>query len=92
LNIYKFKEDEVLREVAEYLEKTYKSHYVDNNNRQLMEDIVDEGDAIPFCRWNSIKYLRRYGKKNGFNRDDLLKSLHYCIIMLGVTKDNKPHN
>lgn len=87
---YKFNEDQILKEIAEYVDSTYGSHYNGGKDRQLLEDVVDAGDAIPFCRWNGIKYLKRYGKKNGFNRADLLKALHYCIVMLGVTKEEKP--
>jgi hypothetical protein len=35
------------------------------------------------CIDNSLKYLMRYGKKNGSNRDDLLKAVHYIILALG---------
>jgi hypothetical protein len=31
-----------------------------------------------------FKYVQRYGKKNGKNRADLLKVLHYTIIALSV--------
>ena len=32
-----------------------------------------------FCQANAIKYLCRYGKKEGRNRKDLLKYSLYCI-------------
>ena len=31
-----------------------------------------------------MKYAKRYGNKDGKNRKDLLKILHYGIIMLNV--------
>jgi hypothetical protein len=31
-----------------------------------------------------MKYAKRYGNKEGKNRKDLLKILHYAIIMLYV--------
>ena len=31
-----------------------------------------------------LKYAQRYGKKDGRNRKDLLKIIHYAIIMLHV--------
>ena len=30
----------------------------------------------------SIKYLCRYGKKNGHNRKDLLKTIHYIVLLM----------
>ena len=35
-----------------------------------------------FCQANAIKYLARYGKKNGKNRKDLLKAVHYVILLM----------
>jgi hypothetical protein len=31
---------------------------------------------------NILKYAQRYGKKEGRNKDDLLKVIHYAIIQL----------
>ena len=31
-----------------------------------------------------MKYAQRYGKKDGYNRKDLLKVLHYALIELYV--------
>jgi len=33
---------------------------------------------------NILKYAMRYGKKNGKNRDDLYKIIHYAIIAICV--------
>ncbi len=40
-----------------------------------------------FCQANAIKYLARYGKKAGKNRKDLLKAIHYIILLM--CSDNK---
>jgi hypothetical protein len=37
---------------------------------------------------NIMKYAQRYGKKNGFNRADILKIIHYAIILLYVHDTN----
>ena len=29
-----------------------------------------------------MKYAQRYGKKNGYNRKDLMKIIHYAIIAM----------
>jgi len=31
-----------------------------------------------------MKYAQRYGKKNGFNRADILKIVHYAVILLYI--------
>ena len=33
---------------------------------------------------NIMKYAKRYGNKDGKNKNDLLKILHYAIIMLNI--------
>jgi hypothetical protein len=35
-----------------------------------------------FCQANAIKYLCRYGKKDGKNRKDLLKAIHYIVLLM----------
>jgi hypothetical protein len=40
-----------------------------------------------FCQANAIKYLARYGKKGGKNRKDLLKALHYAILLMYFEDD-----
>ena len=29
-----------------------------------------------------MKYAQRYGKKNGYNRKDLMKIIHYAVIAM----------
>lgn len=50
---------------------------------QSTEFIFDSGHGEGFCIGNIIKYAQRYGKKQGKNTDDLLKILHYAIMLLG---------
>ena len=45
-------------------------------NKQIEDNYISSVD------WNIIKYAQRYGKKGGYNRDDLKKIIHYAIIML----------
>ena len=47
------------------------------------------GIKSDFCQANAIKYLSRYGRKSGYNRKDLLKALHYVILLLNNDKDKK---
>ena len=80
--MWKYEEDRILDEMREYLEKTYKSHYAGSDGVQSMDLIASSGHAEGFCIGNIIKYSSRYGKKNGKNRDDLVKVLHYAMFAL----------
>ena len=78
---YKFNEDELIRQLKDYIDGTYDEHYA-KGKIQTTEFIQSNGDGIPFTRGNIIKYAQRYGSKDGRNRKDILKVLHYAIIML----------
>ena len=80
---YKFNEDKLIDELKEYIDGTYESHY-SKNQFQSTEIIVDCGHGDGFCLGNIIKYAQRYGKKDGKNRKDLLKIMHYAIIALSI--------
>ena len=74
--------------VSNHIIRTYDAHY-SMNKIQSTEFIVDAGHGEGFCLGNIIKYAQRYGKKNGKQKDDLLKIIHYAIILLGSEDGNK---
>ena len=77
----KYKEDESIQALKDYISTTYGGHYTsDNNNVQTLDLIESVGDAESFCRSNAIKYLSRYDKK-GQARRDILKALHYSLLL-----------
>jgi hypothetical protein len=78
---YKYSEDRILKEIKEYIDATYGEHY-SQNKFQATEFIVDSGHGEGFCIGNIMKYAQRYGKKDGHNRKDLLKVLHYAIMSI----------
>ena len=78
---YKYSEDRILKEIKEYIDATYGEHY-SQNKFQATEFIVDSGHGEGFCIGNIIKYAQRYGKKDGHNRKDLMKVLHYAIMSI----------
>ena len=80
---YKYSEDRILKELAEYINATYNQHY-SQNKFQATEFILDSGHGKGFCIGNCMKYLQRYGKKGSREdaRKDLLKVIHYGIIAL----------
>ena len=74
-----------------YIESTYTQHYsVGRDGKIQVQDLLRQlGIDKDFCQANAIKYLARYGKKNGRNRKDLLKAMHYIILLMSSEdKDN----
>jgi hypothetical protein len=79
---WKYEEDKTLKEVEQYLSSTYHSHYTSEQSKTQTLDLIESiGDAEAFTRSNAIKYLSRFGKKNGKSKMDILKAIHYCILL-----------
>jgi len=79
---WKYNEDVILKEIKEYLGGTYRSHYASPESKTQTLDLIESvGDAEPFCRSNALKYLSRFGKKDGKSKQDILKAIHYCILL-----------
>lgn len=79
---WKYNEDKTLKELEGYLISTYKAHYTSEQSKTQTLDLIESiGDAEPFVRSNAIKYLSRFGKKNGKSKMDILKAIHYCILL-----------
>ena len=78
--LFKYEEDEILEEVKKYIAGTYSEHYGDQNIQ--IQDVFDQmGISEAFTRGAAMKYLFRFGKKDGKNRKDLLKCIHYCCLL-----------
>ena len=86
--MYKFNEDKALKEIQKWIDATYNRHY-SMNKIQSTEFVADAGHGVGFCLGNIIKYAQRYGKKEGYNREDVLKIIHYAIILLGIEDGDK---
>ena len=80
---YKFNEDRLLADLRMYVDRTYTQHYA-QNKFQATEFIIDSGLGLGFTLGNVMKYAQRYGKKDGYNRQDLMKVLHYALIALHI--------
>jgi hypothetical protein len=78
---YKFNEGALIQELQNYIDDTYDGHY-SKNQFQSTEFIIDCGHGMGFALGNVLKYAQRYGKKDGANRKDLMKILHYALIAL----------
>ena len=92
---FRFNEDKILKEVSEYIETTYAGHYVGELAGKKKEEIqtIDVwqtlGSLDTTSRDTAIKYLMRYGKKEGNNKKDLLKAIHYIILLWYATQESK---
>ena len=65
----KYKEDESIEALKNYISTTYGGHYTSHNNSVQTLDLIESvGDAESFCRSNAIKYLSRYDKKGQAKR------------------------
>ena len=88
---YKYDENDNILELLKYVNSTYEQHY-SKNKFQATEFIIDGGHGEGFCIGNIMKYAQRYGKKNGKDRKDLLKVIHYGIIALYINEMENLHN
>ena len=80
---YKYHEEEILRDIEEYVSSTYQGHYTGTKHefRKVQTlDLMAARDIAPqFCQANILKYGSRYGSKNGKNKTDLMKVIHYAM-------------
>ena len=84
----KYNENKILNEIGEYIKSTYGQHYAQVQEGVQVQDLLrSAGIDKDFCQANAIKYLVRFGKKNGRNRADLLKAAHYIVLLMD-SEDN----
>jgi hypothetical protein len=82
---YKYNEGQIIADFQEYIDRTYREHYkTDDQTIECFDAWIALGDSMPTFRNTALKYLWRYGKKKGSNKDDLMKVLHYTLMMLHV--------
>ena len=79
----KYNEDKILEEIGDYIKDTYGQHYAQVKEGVQVQDLLRScGIDKDFCQANAIKYLARFGKKDGRNRKDLLKAVHYIVLLM----------
>ena len=83
---FKYNEDAILKELKEYISATYNQHY-SSEGIQTLDLIESCGDGEAFCRSNILKYASRYDKK-GTARRDILKILHYAVLLMHFNDKN----
>lgn len=85
---YKYNEEEIVKELLEYIRGTYNQHYSSGDDQIQTLDLIEAcGDGEPFCRSNILKYASRYDKK-GTARRDIMKILHYAVLLLHFNDKN----
>ena len=98
---WKYNEDVILKDIHEYVSATYRSHYTgkvsvfkgnQNYAVQTIDLLAAKGLASNFCQANILKYGSRYGDKDGKNKKDLLKVIHYAMLLLHFDDHYKPVN
>jgi len=104
-NYFKYHEEEILKDIEEYVSATYRGHYTGDTheyrNVQTIDLMAARSLASGFCQSNILKYGSRYGSKDGRNKKDLLKVIHYAMLLLhfddhygkpSITTGNIDHN
>ena len=83
---YKYHEQEILKDIEEYVSGTYQGHYTGNSHEyrkvQTIDLMASKDLAASFCQANILKYGSRYGNKDGKNKKDLMKVIHYAMLLL----------
>ena len=83
---FKYHEKEILKDIQEYVSRTYQGHYTGKSheyrNVQTLDLMAAKELASGFCQANILKYGSRYGNKDGKNKKDLMKVIHYAMLLL----------
>ena len=88
----KYNEERIIEEISRYIKGTYGEHYSTTKDCFQVQDLLRHLEIDKdFCQANAIKYLCRYGKKAGKNRKDLLKAIHYIVLLMSSEDaDDRP--
>ena len=87
-NRFKYSEERILKELTDYISATYNQHYSAGDDKVQTLDLIEAcGDGEAFCRSNILKYASRYDKK-GTARRDIMKILHYAVLLMHFNDKN----
>jgi hypothetical protein len=85
-HLWKYNEDKILKDVEDYVTSTYHGHYCGDSDGyadiQTIDLMAAKKLATGFCQANILKYGSRYGDKDGRNKRDLMKVIHYAMLLL----------
>ena len=87
---FKYNEDLHLAEALDYIESTYGEHYVgaDAKQTQVVDLWESLGSLDTTSRDTALKYLSRFGKKGGYQKKDLMKAIHYIMLLWHARQDD----
>ena len=86
---YKRNEDRIIAGIKAYVDATYSAHYSGSAGRDVCDDWEDMGIAKEAYMSNIVKYVKRFGKKEGENPKDIMKIIHYCVFLLNELDKEK---
>ena len=93
---FKYNEEEILSDIREYVSSTYNSHYTSSEpgykDIQTLDLMAAKELASNFCQANILKYGSRYGSKAGKNKKDLMKVIHYAMLLMHFDDHYKTTN
>ena len=85
-HFFKYHEKEIIKDIEDYVSSTYQGHYTGKSheyrNVQTIDLMASKELAAAFCQANILKYGSRYGNKDGKNKKDLMKVIHYAMLLL----------
>ena len=85
-HLWKYNEDKILKDIEDYVTSTYHGHYCGDESGyddiQTIDLMAAKKLAAGFCQANILKYGSRYGDKDGRNKRDLMKVIHYAMLLL----------
>lgn len=85
-HLWKYNEDKILKDIEDYVTSTYHGHYCGDSagysDIQTIDLMAAKKLAAGFCQANILKYGSRYGDKDGRNKRDLMKVIHYAMLLL----------
>lgn len=92
---YKFNEDKILQQLKDYVDSTYESHYSNFENDVQTFEVISKIPlrGLYFASGSVQKYADRFGLKEGFNKKDLYKIMHFAMLSLySLEKMEKGNN
>jgi hypothetical protein len=82
----KYDEPNLIKELHNYIAGTYGKHYVGKDNIQTLDLIFATGHGEGFTIGNMLKYASRWKQKKGEEYGDIMKVLHYGLLLLYLYK------